>query len=113
MWPELSPDQDQTKFISSLKLDGHFHEIINWQKDGTVEVENYTHNHVLRSVITDSPLSSQESFVAGENIENSFPINLSDLEQANIDYSTNSAELGNGNAGGWNGVVPCGSIYSC
>ena len=62
----------------------------------------YTHNHVLRSVITDSPLSSQESFVAGENIENSFPINLSDLEQANIDYSTNSAELGNGNAGGWN-----------
>ena len=77
-------------------------EIINWQKDGTVEVENYIHNHVLRSVITDSPLSSQESFVAGENIENSFPINLSDLEQVNIDYSTNSAELGNGNAGGWN-----------
>jgi len=24
------------------------------------------------------------------------------LEQENIDYSTNTAEMGNGNAGGWN-----------
>tara|TARA_B100001750_G_C15456075_1_gene571671 strand:+ start:178 stop:1050 length:873 start_codon:yes stop_codon:yes gene_type:complete len=75
--------------------------IINWQKDGQDNIENYEHNHVLRSVITDASLSNKDSFVQGEIIEDSFNINLDELEEYNINYSTNTAELGNGNAGGW------------
>ncbi len=75
--------------------------IINWQKDGQIEVENYEHNHVLRAVIMDEALSTNESFVLGEIINKSTNINLSELEQYNIDYSANTAELGNGNAGNW------------
>lgn len=74
----------------------------NWQKDGQENIENYKHNHVLRTVIYDNKLSNQTVFSRGEVLENSFNISLSDLEQDNIDYSTNIAELGNGNAGGWN-----------
>ena len=77
-------------------------DIENWQKDGQDNIENYKHNHVLRTVIYDDNLSNQVEFGVGEVIENSFNISLSDLEQDNIDYSTNTAELGNGNAGGWN-----------
>ena len=76
-------------------------DIENWQKDGQENIENYKHNHVLRTVIYDDKLSNQTEFGEGEVIENSFNISLSDLEQDNIDYSTNIAELGNGNAGGW------------
>ena len=75
--------------------------IKNWQKDGQIEVEDYEHNHVLRSVIIDESLSPNQNFVVGEIIEKSYPINLSELEQYNIDYSANTAELGNGNAGSW------------
>ena len=75
--------------------------IENWQKDGQENIENYKHNHVLRTVIYDNKLSNQTDFSSGEVIENSFNISLSDLEQDNIDYSINIAELGNGNAGGW------------
>ena len=75
--------------------------IINWQKDGQDNVENYEHNHVLRAVIYDNELSSQANFENGEVVENNFEINLSELEQYNIDYSNNTAELGNGNAGDW------------
>lgn len=76
--------------------------IIDWQKDGQTDNEFYEHNHVLRTVISDASLSSSSSFEKGEVIESSFDINLAELEQYNIDYSTNEAELGNGNAGGWN-----------
>jgi thiol-disulfide isomerase/thioredoxin len=75
--------------------------IINWQKDGQIEDEDYEHNHVLRSVIIDESLSTNQSFVASEIIDKSYSINLSELEQFNEDYSTNTAESGNGNAGGW------------
>jgi len=75
--------------------------IINWQKDGQIEVEDYEHNHVLRSVIIDESLSTNQSFVVGEIIDKSYSINLSELEQYNIYYSANTAELGNGIAGGW------------
>lgn len=75
--------------------------IINWQKDGPLNVEDYKHNHVLRSVILDESLSNSSSYSQGEEIEKSVSINLSDLEQFNIDYSANTAELGNGNSGGW------------
>ena len=61
-------------------------------------VEDYKHNHVLRTVIYDDKLSAQTNFATGEVVENNFEISLSELEQYNINYSTNTAELGNGNA---------------
>jgi hypothetical protein len=76
--------------------------IINWQKDGQENIEKYTHNHVLKSVLTDESLSSSTSYAAGQQIEKNINYDLAALEQFNIDYSTsNIAELGNGNAGGW------------
>ena len=62
----------------------------------------YQHNHVLRTVIYDDNLSSQANLQNGAILENSFEINLTELEQYNIDYSANTAQFGNGNAGGWN-----------
>ena len=77
--------------------------IINWQKDGQANIEDYEHNHVLRTVLADEALSNSTNYVAGQEIEKTINYNLADLEQFNIDYSTNNiAELGNGNAGGWN-----------
>jgi hypothetical protein len=76
--------------------------IINWQKDGQDNIEDYQHNHVLRTVLIDESLSNSTSYIAGEQIETLINYNLATLEQYNIDYSTNTAELGNGNAGGWN-----------
>jgi hypothetical protein len=76
--------------------------IINWQKDGQDNIEDYEHNHVLRTVLADYELSSQPNFESGEIIEKTYGINLPGREQENIDYSNNTAELGNGNAGGWN-----------
>ena len=75
--------------------------IINWQKDGQYNKEDYEHNHVLRSIILDVPLSNSSSYTQGQEIEKSVNIDLATLEQLNIDYSANTAELGNGNAGGW------------
>ena len=49
----------------------------------------------------DESITANQSFVAGEIFDKSININLSALEQDNIDYSANTAELGNGNAGGW------------
>ena len=75
--------------------------IINWQKDNSENIENYEHNHILRSIIYDNQISNQNELTKGEMIENFFNINLLELEQFNIDYSIN-AELGNGNSGNWN-----------
>ena len=76
--------------------------IENWQKDGQENVENYIHNHVLRTVLMDEELSNSSNYVAGQQIERVINYDLAALEQYNIDYSTNNtAELGNGNAGGW------------
>jgi len=75
--------------------------IINWQQDGGNSVENYEHNHVLRTVLSDQVLSNSTNYVADQEIENSIPYDLDDLEQENIDYS-NTSVGGNGNAGGWN-----------
>ena len=75
--------------------------IINWQKDGQVEIENYEHNHVLRSVIIDENISNNNTLNQGDIIQKVYPINISELEQYNINYSLNNAELGNGNSGGW------------
>ena len=75
--------------------------IIDWQKDGQLEVENYSHNHVLRSVISDESISNSYELISGQIIEKEYSYDIGSLEQLNIDYS-NSIELGNGNSGGWN-----------
>ena len=79
--------------------------IINWQTDGTYEDSDYVHNHVLRSLLTTSwgddltstPINNGDSF------NHTYSIDLSDLENQNIEYSQNlpPGELGNGNSGGW------------
>lgn len=76
--------------------------IINWQKDGSSNVEDYVHNHVLRTVLADEALSSITNFSSGQQIIKTFEYDLTTLEQLNIDYSSQTAEAGNGNAGGWN-----------
>ena len=75
--------------------------VVNWQKDGQQNVENYEHNHVLRTVLIDNELSTSTSYITGQQIEKTINYDLSALEQFNIDYSQNTAELGNGNSGGW------------
>ena len=75
--------------------------IINWQKDGQYNIEDYEHNHVLRTVLTDKSLSNSTSYIAGQQIEKTINYDLYSLEQSNIDYSANTAEMGNGNAGDW------------
>ena len=77
--------------------------IINWQKDGGNNIEDYEHNHVLRTRLVDEVLSNSTNYVAGQQIEKIINYDLTTLEQDNINYSTNNiAELGNGNSGGWN-----------
>ena len=75
--------------------------IINWQKDGVNNVEDYEHNHVLRSVLIDDAISSSTNLVSGEQIVRSIEYDLEALEKFNIDYSSENLEEGNGNAGGW------------
>ena len=76
--------------------------IINWQKDGVNNVEDYEHNHVLRTVLIDDAISSSTNLVSGEQIVRSIEYDLEALEKFNIDYSSENLEEGNGNAGGWN-----------
>ena len=76
--------------------------IINWQKDGAEDVENYEHNHAFRSLLSDANLSNSSNYSIADKIEQTISVNLNTLEQFNINYSQNTAELGNGNAGGWN-----------
>jgi hypothetical protein len=76
--------------------------IINWQKDGQENVENYQHNHVLRTVLVDESLSNNSNYITGQQIEKTINYDLLALEQYNINYSANTAEAGNGNAGDWN-----------
>ena len=98
-----------TKVLNSINSDYNLvvclteSNIINWQKDGQENVENYEHNHVLRTVLLDEVLSNSTNYVAGQEIEKTKEYDLDALEQLNINYSINNiSELGNGNAGGWN-----------
>ena len=82
--------------------------IINWQKDveasPNVDVEFYVHKHVLRTSINSAwgeVLQTSSVYNKEEEINKTYGINLDNLEQYNIDYSANTVELGNGNAGGW------------
>jgi len=76
--------------------------IINWQKDGQTDNEFYEHNHALRTVLSDESLSTSSSYTSGDNCNKLISVDLSILEQYNIDYSANTAINGSGNAGGWN-----------
>jgi len=76
--------------------------IINWQKDGAEDVEDYEHNHALRSLLLNENLSTSSNYTSADKIEQTILVNLSTLEEFNINYSQNTAELGNGNAGEWN-----------
>ena len=53
-------------------------------------------------MLNDNSLSTSTSYNFGDKISNSLAINLTELEQYNKDYSSNTAVAGNGNAGGWN-----------
>jgi len=75
--------------------------IINWQKDGTLNIEDYEHNDVLRTVLADEELSSTTNYLAGQIIEKTIEYDLTALEQLNIEYSYQNESLGNGIAGGW------------
>ena len=57
---------------------------------------------MLRTVLIDESLSNSSNYIQGDQIEKTINYDLVNLEQYNIDYSANTAELGNGNAGGWN-----------
>ena len=83
--------------------------IINWQKDVAAapneDVEFYMHRHVFRSSINSAwgePMQISSIYTPNQEITKSYTINLDDLEQYNINYSLNTLELGNGNAGEWN-----------
>ena len=77
--------------------------IIDWQKDGSIEIEDYEHNHVLRTILNDG--NGEEigsSFTEGDKWDKTYSINISDLEQFNIYHSNNTLLGGNGNTGDWN-----------
>ena len=76
--------------------------IINWQKDNDNplgDVEDYEHNHVLRTALIDQALSGSTNYVAGEEIENTINYDLVALEQSNRDYSVSLG--GNDIPGNW------------
>ena len=107
----ISSNASSISVISDVQnnISGNYHivicltesNIINWQKDGATNVEDYQHNHVLRTVLMDEELSISNSYSSGLEIEKIINYDLTSLEQFNIDYSNNTAEAGNGNAGGW------------
>jgi len=108
----ISSDENSISIISEVQnnISSEYNLVVcltesnieNWQKDGQENVENYIHNHVLRTVLMDEELSNSSNYVAGQQIEKVINYDLAALEQYNIDYSTNNtAELGNGNAGSW------------
>ncbi len=77
-------------------------QIINWQKDGSIEDEDYEHNHVLKAVLFDDLLSEQNNYLTNDIINKNLNYNINTLEIFNNNYSLNTAQSGNGNAGNWN-----------
>ena len=47
-------------------------------------------------------MAIKSNYTSADKIEQTILVNLSTLEEFNINYSQNTAELGNGNAGEWN-----------
>ena len=77
--------------------------IIEWQKDNTAgDIEEYEHNHVLRTILnTTFGESMGNSFVNGDIWEKDYPVDITTLENANENYSLNTLFMGNGNSKGW------------
>jgi hypothetical protein len=80
-------------------------QITNWQKDGDIDDDTYIHKHVLRTILTSTwgeDLSVGGAYIDnGDVFEHSYSINLTDLENENIQHSQDILTLGNGNAGDW------------
>ena len=78
--------------------------IFEWQKDNTAgDIEEYEHNHVLRTILnTTFGESMGNSFVNGNIWEKDYSIEITSLEDANENYSLNTLVMGNGNCKGWN-----------
>jgi len=77
-------------------------QIINWQKDGSIEDEDYIHNHVLKTVLYDDLLSEQNNYLVNDIITKDVSFNITSLEDYNNNYSLNIAQQGNGNSDNWN-----------
>ena len=78
--------------------------IVDWQKNGSYDDSVYVHNHVLRAIINNTwgeNLKSSNNYTANEEINLSYNISISSLEQFNINHSTNELFMGNGNTGAW------------
>ncbi|MBE50915.1 MAG: hypothetical protein CMP51_04405 [Flavobacteriales bacterium] len=76
--------------------------IVNWQKNTNTDLEDYQHNHVLRSIINSTLGESiGSSFQIGQKWNKDYIININDLELYNNNYSINNLLAGNGNCGGW------------
>tara|TARA_B110000093_G_scaffold147037_1_gene159433 strand:- start:651 stop:1589 length:939 start_codon:yes stop_codon:yes gene_type:complete len=78
--------------------------IVQWQKDNTAgDIEDYEHNHVLRTMInTTFGESIGNSFVDGDIWEKDYSIDITTLENINENYSLNTLFMGNGNCKEWN-----------
>ena len=78
--------------------------IIQWQKDNTAgDIEDYEHNHVLRTMInTTFGESIGNSFVDGDIWEKDYSVDITTLENTNENYSLNTLFMGNGNCKEWN-----------
>ena len=77
--------------------------IIEWQKDNTAgDIEEYEHNHVLRTILnTTFGESMGNSFVDGDIWEKDYSVDITTLENVNENYSLNTLFMGNGNCKGW------------
>ena len=77
--------------------------IIEWQKDNTAgDIEEYEHNHVLRTILnTTFGESMGNSFVEGDIWEKDYSVDITTLENVNENYSLNTLFMGNGNCKGW------------
>ena len=78
--------------------------IVQWQKDNTAgDIEDYEHNHVLRTMInTTFGESIGNSFVDGDIWEKDYSVDITTLENTNENYSLNTLFMGNGNCKEWN-----------
>ena len=78
--------------------------IVHWQKDNTAgDIEDYEHNHVLRTMInTTFGESIGNSFVDGDIWEKDYSVDITTLENTNENHSLNTLFMGNGNCKEWN-----------
>ena len=78
--------------------------IIEWQKDNNNgDMEDYIHNHVLRTILNSSfGESIGNSFTNGDSWTKDYSVDISSLENVNEEYSLNTLFMGNGNCKAWN-----------